>query len=159
MREIIGNTTATPNPKPDWNQTDETKADYIKNKPDINSKLDKWIPNNYQDSVLVRCADANGIITEKQITVASVGYSQYNAIPLYDHPATGAGGGALTTSTPKSSKHAANKEYVDKAITNTKTYIDDAIANTKTYVDDTVDGIDALNFSLIIHQAFSDIVG
>lgn len=33
IREIIGNTTATPNPRPDWNQTDETKADYIKNKP------------------------------------------------------------------------------------------------------------------------------
>lgn len=31
--KIIGNTTATPNPRPDWNQTDETKADYIKNKP------------------------------------------------------------------------------------------------------------------------------
>lgn len=33
MPKIIGNTTATPNPRPDWNQTDETKADYIKNKP------------------------------------------------------------------------------------------------------------------------------
>ena len=33
MTKIIGNTTATPNPRPDWNQTDETKADYIKNKP------------------------------------------------------------------------------------------------------------------------------
>lgn len=33
MSKIIGNTTATPNPRPDWNQTDETKADYIKNKP------------------------------------------------------------------------------------------------------------------------------
>lgn len=33
MREIIGNTTATPNPQSDWNQTDATKADYIKNKP------------------------------------------------------------------------------------------------------------------------------
>lgn len=32
---IIGNTTATPNPRPDWNQTDPTKADYIKNKPVI----------------------------------------------------------------------------------------------------------------------------
>lgn len=31
--EIIGNTTTTPNPRPDWNQTDSTKADYIKNKP------------------------------------------------------------------------------------------------------------------------------
>lgn len=35
MAKIIGNTTATPNPRPDWNQTDETKADYIKNKPTI----------------------------------------------------------------------------------------------------------------------------
>ena len=30
---IVGNTTATPNPQPDWNQDDATKADYIKNKP------------------------------------------------------------------------------------------------------------------------------
>lgn len=35
IREIIGNTTATPNPRPDWNQDDSTKADYIKNKPKI----------------------------------------------------------------------------------------------------------------------------
>ena len=35
MSKIIGNTTATPNPRPDWNQTDETKADFIKNKPTI----------------------------------------------------------------------------------------------------------------------------
>ena len=33
MSKIIGNTTATPNPRPDWAQTDVTKADYIKNKP------------------------------------------------------------------------------------------------------------------------------
>lgn len=39
MAKIIGNTTATPNPRPDWAQTDETKADYIKNKPDIPDEL------------------------------------------------------------------------------------------------------------------------
>lgn len=33
MREIIGNTTATPNPNSDWLQNDESKAGYIKNKP------------------------------------------------------------------------------------------------------------------------------
>lgn len=33
MAKIIGNTTATPNPRPDWAQNDPTKADYIKNKP------------------------------------------------------------------------------------------------------------------------------
>ena len=35
MAKIIGNTTATPNPRPDWAQTDSTKADYIKNKPEV----------------------------------------------------------------------------------------------------------------------------
>lgn len=38
MAKIIGNTTATPNPRPDWSQTDTTKADYIKNKPNIPTK-------------------------------------------------------------------------------------------------------------------------
>jgi hypothetical protein len=37
MAKIIGNTTATPNPRPDWGQTDATKADYIKNKPPVQS--------------------------------------------------------------------------------------------------------------------------
>lgn len=35
MAKIIGNTTATPVAIPDWNQTDEKKADYIKNKPTL----------------------------------------------------------------------------------------------------------------------------
>lgn len=35
MSKIIGNTTATPMPRSDWNQVDETKADFIKNKPDV----------------------------------------------------------------------------------------------------------------------------
>lgn len=35
MNDIIGNTVATPYPRPDWNQTDATKPDYIKNKPDL----------------------------------------------------------------------------------------------------------------------------
>ena len=35
MTKIIGNTTATPNPQPDWNQSNDSKADYIKNKPNI----------------------------------------------------------------------------------------------------------------------------
>ena len=35
MREVIGNTTATPNPRPDWSQTDASKANYILNKPNI----------------------------------------------------------------------------------------------------------------------------
>ena len=33
--KIVGNPTVTPMAVPDWNQTDSSKADYIKNKPDI----------------------------------------------------------------------------------------------------------------------------
>lgn len=45
MAKIIGNTTATPNPRPDWNQTDETKADYIKNKPNVvTQEVDPTVP-------------------------------------------------------------------------------------------------------------------
>ena len=31
--KIRGNTVGFPNPQPNWNQTDSTQADYIKNKP------------------------------------------------------------------------------------------------------------------------------
>ena len=33
MTKIMGNIVGLPSPRSDWNQTDETKADYIKNKP------------------------------------------------------------------------------------------------------------------------------
>lgn len=33
IKPIIGNATPTPPPRPDWNQEDEKKGDYIKNKP------------------------------------------------------------------------------------------------------------------------------
>ena len=39
MAKIIGNTTATPTPVSDWSQNDNTKADYIKNKPTIPAAL------------------------------------------------------------------------------------------------------------------------
>ena len=35
MSKIIGNTMMTPVPRSDWNQTDATKVDYIKNKPEF----------------------------------------------------------------------------------------------------------------------------
>ena len=40
MGKIVGNTVGVPNPQSDWNQTDETKADYIKNKPDITTIME-----------------------------------------------------------------------------------------------------------------------
>ena len=35
MAKIIGNTVGVPNPQTDWNQTDSTKADFLKNKPNL----------------------------------------------------------------------------------------------------------------------------
>lgn len=51
MVKIIGNTTATPNPRPDWAQTDSTKADYIKNKPTIltEEEIVQLIDDNLSD--------------------------------------------------------------------------------------------------------------
>ena len=50
MDKVIGNPTTTPMAIPDWNQTDERKADYIKNKPEIVTSVtkvatDKQIPS------------------------------------------------------------------------------------------------------------------
>ena len=41
MSKIIGNTTATPTPRSDWNQVDEAKADFILNKPELGSLATK----------------------------------------------------------------------------------------------------------------------
>ena len=35
MSKIIGNTTATPVPRSDWNQTDKKRPDFIRNKPEL----------------------------------------------------------------------------------------------------------------------------
>lgn len=52
MSTIIGNTTAIPNLRPDWNQTDETKADYIKNKPTVDQSYTP-VSTNAQSGVAV----------------------------------------------------------------------------------------------------------
>ena len=62
MAIIVGNTTATPYPRPDWNQTDETKADYIKNKPTFDNKVDKiegktLSTNDYTDDEKAKLAN------------------------------------------------------------------------------------------------------
>ena len=41
MAKIIGNTTATPVPRSDWAQTNENKADYILNKPELGNLATK----------------------------------------------------------------------------------------------------------------------
>ena len=53
-KKIIGGLVGVPNPRPDWNQNDKTKADYIKNKPKVYTKYEV-------DSLLGRKADVNQI--------------------------------------------------------------------------------------------------
>jgi hypothetical protein len=65
MREIIGNTITTPMAIPDWNQTDETKADYIKNKPVLGALAgkDKVGPEDLTADIIA------GVIEETDPTV------------------------------------------------------------------------------------------
>ena len=54
-KRIIGNTTATPMPVPDWNQTNPNKADFIKNKPTIpvvDSALSRTSTNAIQNNIV-----------------------------------------------------------------------------------------------------------
>lgn len=41
MSKIIGNTTTTPVPRSDWEQTDKTKADFIRHKPELGAISEK----------------------------------------------------------------------------------------------------------------------
>ena len=68
MFKIIGNTTATTSPQPDWAQTDENKADYIKNKPDLSR-----IAGNY---VLSAQNIGDGIIEILLTSMQSYGVTQ-----------------------------------------------------------------------------------
>ena len=104
MAKIIGNTTATPNPRPDWLQTDETKADYIKNKPNINAgEGDYSIIQNGADTdgnvsvATGECSAALGYVTkaegigafaEGKYTIAHGDYSHAEGYKTY---ATGRG--------------------------------------------------------------------
>lgn len=47
MSKIIGNTTTTPVPRSDWQQSDRTKADFIRNKPVLGTIAEKDISEFY----------------------------------------------------------------------------------------------------------------
>lgn len=84
MPKIIGNTTATPNPRPDWNQTDATKADFIKNKPDLNKmaavvlaetqkNIDAALNDINVDLGGVEFSEGSMILPEHKIEVDTIG--------------------------------------------------------------------------------------
>ena len=59
---IIGNTTATPNPQADWNQTNDKRADYIKNKPNISQIVAENTTYTNPDALI---SDIGGILASK----------------------------------------------------------------------------------------------
>lgn len=59
MAKIIGNTTATPNPQADWNQTDSTKTDYIKNKPVIADNNTTYTLTKEDNKIYLRGSDGS----------------------------------------------------------------------------------------------------
>ena len=77
-RPIIGNTTATPNPRPDWNQTDSKKADFIKNKPIENGEA----INSIQSSNLNTKAISEGSIALGSNSIAGCKGYRYQALCL-----------------------------------------------------------------------------
>ena len=65
---VIGNTTATPNPRADWAQDDPTKADYIKNKPTItgggtlSASIDDGVFKLIQTGTTYTASIVNGVL-------------------------------------------------------------------------------------------------
>ena len=113
---IIGNTTATPYPRPDWNQDDPTKPDYIKNKPSLDGKIDKATTlDGYGITDAVRLTKTEGAYCNKSDgTQTNISVVPGEAKP-WTIPQRGANG-IVYVGNPTENKHAANKEYVDTAI-------------------------------------------
>lgn len=104
MSKIIGNTTATPNPQPDWEQTDVTKADYIKNKPAVVGE--KGDPFTYEDFTEEQLAELKGekgadgrsiLLYDGDYTTASLqaAIAKFNSTPKVGDLAIATGSGCL----------------------------------------------------------------
>ena len=61
MSKIIGNTTATPVPRSNWLQTDESKADFILNKP-VEATDDEVMAMLAAHNIITLFADATGYV-------------------------------------------------------------------------------------------------
>ena len=81
---IKGNTVGFPNPQPDWKQTDISQADYIKNKPAIDTTTDGYT----EISGMRRATSISVVKSGKTVTVTrqlSGGKSSVSTITLGDN--------------------------------------------------------------------------
>lgn len=67
--KIRGNTVGTSMPKPDWNQTDPTKADYILNKPVVVKSVNGLVPDEHGNVVVQGGGNSGGVVVETDPTV------------------------------------------------------------------------------------------
>lgn len=123
MSKIIGNTTATPNPQPDWNQTNPAKADYIKNKPDI-SKMEGIATTDYVDQQVDSKVDKYTGVLGSRLTLQTspsgdpqwmptASYQTTGVVKASGVIMTGASGQVPARATPTDNYEATSKKYVD----------------------------------------------
>lgn len=90
MSSIIGVTVGTPVPQSDWNQTNPNRADYIKNKPDLDSmfgrtssqinKLDKRVTNLEQGILPSPFVTDDGVAYQKSVPSNALPYAEVEKI-------------------------------------------------------------------------------
>lgn len=113
IKVIYGNTVGVPTPRSDWAQTDEKKADYIKNKPELGDVL------RYTEQSLTEEQQAQA---RANIGAGSSGFSgSYN--DLTDKPVIPSTDGLATEQLVADSLQEA-KDYADNAM-NARIYIQD----------------------------------
>lgn len=99
-KTIMGTPTTTPMKVPDWNQNDERKADYIKNRPFYTTYDEKterktvlWQASDREDKILPQWGliPGNKYSVEARCQVPSVGYQtyQYELQTIEDYPRKG----------------------------------------------------------------------
>ena len=126
-KKIMGAVVGLPSPRSDWNQTDERKADYIKNKPEIvpievfsdvyfnrlpaleTYKADKSYVDVYVYEQLKTKVDASDYESFRDVTINLTGH-------------------IVTTEIPQLKANKADITYVDEQIGDIETALDGIIA-------------------------------
>ena len=117
--KIQGNTVGTPTPRSDWNQNDPKKADYIKNKPDIQA-MQTAINNaaTAASNAATAASKANTAAGNAQSTADEAKSLAQAAMPKSGGTMTSAiamGGNKITgLGAPTANADAATKAYVDE---------------------------------------------
>lgn len=90
MSKIIGNTTATPVPRSDWEQTDKLKADFIRHKPTLGTiaemNADEFYTKVETDELVSQKQDKNIIVT---YTDSNKVYVSHNTDDICDAASAG----------------------------------------------------------------------